>query len=130
MSNRTLIGQIEFDIVSLSDTEAEGEMQIGPGILSPLGTVHAGALIWFADVVATSLVLGGEQVEESMDSFPVAESLTAQMLTNRQQGTLTARAVWLRRGPRMATVRTTVTDEDGTVLLDLTSSHANTARDA
>ena len=33
-------------------------MPIGDGMLNPFGTVHAGALLWFADVVATVLAIG------------------------------------------------------------------------
>ncbi|MBO9454580.1 PaaI family thioesterase [Paracoccus sp. R12_1] len=128
MANRTLTGQVEFDVTAVSETEAQGEMQIGPGMLNPVGTVHAGALIWFADVVATNLVMGGEQVTEGMDSFPVAITLNAQLLANQKQGSLAARAVWLRRGRRVSTVRTQVTDESGKVLLDLTSTHLGTHR--
>lgn len=123
MSNHSLSGQIEFEITGVNDQEATGEMPIDAGILNPFGTVHAGALIWFADVIATNLVLGGEQPQEGMDSFPVAITLNAQLLTNRREGVLSARACWVRRGRRISTVRTLVTDPEGAVLLDLTSTH-------
>lgn len=123
MTYRTMTGQIEFDITGVSEKEAEGEMPVGAGVLNPFGTVHAGALIWFADVIATSLVLGGEPVSEGMDSFPVAVTLNAQLLSNTREGVLGARACWVKRGRRVSTVRTQVTDEDGRVLLDLTSTH-------
>ncbi|WP_216034135.1 hotdog fold thioesterase [Paracoccus marinaquae] len=116
-------GQIAFDLTGVSETGAEGEMEIGPGILNPFGTVHAGALIWFADVIATNLVLGGRPVSEGMDSFPVAVTLNAQLLANRREGRLTARSRWVRRGRRVSTVRTEVVDAGGRVLLDLTSTH-------
>lgn len=123
MSERSLDGQISFDITGVSALEAKGEMTIAPGILNPFGTIHAGALIWFADVVATNLVLGGEAPSEGMDSFPVAVTLNAQLLTNRREGVLTATASWLRRGNRVSTVRTQVRDDADKVLLDLTSTH-------
>ena len=123
MSYKSLVGQIEFDILSVSDTEALGEMAIQPGIMNPFGTIHAGALVWFADVIATNLVVGEEQVTEGGDSMPVAVTLNAQVLSNRCEGVVTARAFWLRRGPRVSTVRTLVTDESDQVLLDLTSTH-------
>ncbi|MBM3603683.1 MAG: PaaI family thioesterase [Alphaproteobacteria bacterium] len=123
MAERTLHGQIEFDITGVSEHEAMGEMVVTPGVLNPFGTVHAGALVWFADVVATNLVLGGEQVEEGMNSFPVAVTLNAQLLANRRDGHLTAQARWVKRGRRISTVRTEVRDAEGRVLLDLTSTH-------
>ncbi|WP_304620187.1 PaaI family thioesterase [Paracoccus sediminilitoris] len=127
MSERSLSGQIQFDIIGVSDTEAEGEMQVQSGILNPFGTIHAGALIWFADVIATNLVLGGEQVREGMDSFPVAVTLNGQLLANRRDGVLTATARWVKRGRRLSTVRTEVRDQDDRVLLDLTSTHISAA---
>lgn len=123
MAERSLSGQIEFDITGVSESEAEGEMQVTDGILNPFGTIHAGALVWFADVIATNLVLGGQQVQEGMDSFPVAVTLNGQLLANRRDGTLTAIARWVKRGRRMSTVRTEVRDQDDRLLLDLTSTH-------
>ena len=123
MAERSLSGQIQFDIIGVSDTEAEGEMQVQPGILNPFGTIHAGALIWFADVVATNLVLGDEQIREGMDSFPVAVTLNGQLLANRRDGVLTATARWVKRGRRLSTVRTEVRDQEDRLLLDLTSTH-------
>ncbi|MCG6112832.1 MAG: PaaI family thioesterase [Paracoccus sp.] len=127
MSNHSFAGTIEFEITGVNAREAVGEMTVTDDVRNPFGTVHAGALIWFADVVATNLVLGGEQPEEGMDSFPVAVTLNAQLLANRQEGVLTARASWLRRGRRVSTVRTQVTDGGDAILLDLTSTHV-TAR--
>lgn len=123
MTNKTLSGQIEFDITGVGDSEAEGEMVVGPGILNPFGTIHAGALIWFADVIATNLVLGGEPITEGMDSFPVAVTLNAQLLANTRSGVLKAQSAWVKRGKRVSTVRTLVTDEADKLLLDLTSTH-------
>ena len=123
MAERSLSGQIQFDILGVSDIEAEGEMQVQPGILNPFGTIHAGALIWFADVVATNLVLGDEQIREGMDSFPVAVTLNGQLLANRRDGVLTATARWVKRGRRLSTVRTEVRDQEDRLLLDLTSTH-------
>lgn len=123
MSDHSFSGTIDFEITGVNAREALGEMPIGPGIQNPYGTIHAGALVWFADVVATNLVLGGEQPQEGMDSFPVAVTLNAQLLSNRRDGLLIARAAWLRRGRRISTVRTLVADSEGAVLLDLTSTH-------
>ncbi|MDN5567213.1 MAG: PaaI family thioesterase [Paracoccus sp. (in: a-proteobacteria)] len=125
MAERGLSGQIDFDITGVSEAEAEGEMQVTAGILNPFGTIHAGALVWFADVIATSLVLGGEQVQEGMDSFPVAVTLNGQLLANRRDGILTATARWVKRGRRLSTVRTEVRDHEGRLLLDLTSTHVS-----
>jgi 1,4-dihydroxy-2-naphthoyl-CoA hydrolase len=118
-------GAIEFETMLEDDDKATGTMEIVPGILNPFGTVHAGALIWFADVVATTLALGGEQAALDMESFPVAVTLSAQLLGNRKAGKLVATATWVRRGRRISTIRTLVGDEDGKALLDFTSTHVS-----
>jgi uncharacterized protein (TIGR00369 family) len=118
-------GEIAFDMVSVTETEARGEMQITPGICNPFGTVHAGALTWFADVIATTLVLQGVDATKGMESFPVAVTLNAQLLANRTEGRLGATARWVKRGRRISTVRTEVSDEGGKVLMELTSTHVS-----
>lgn len=118
-------GDISFEIVSVDQDSATGVMEIGPGILNPFGTVHAGALVWFADVVATVLVLDGEKAEAGMESFPVAVTLNAQLLSNRNSGELSATSQWVKRGRRVSTVRTLIADAEGKALLDLTSTHVS-----
>ena len=118
-------GAIRFEVAEVDDAAALGRMEIGPGVLNPYGTVHAGALVWFADVVATRLALGAAEVTPGMESFPVAVTLNAQLLGNRGEGTLEARAEWVKRGRRISTVRTVVTGPDGKVLVDLTSTHVS-----
>lgn len=121
--DRQLNGKIDFTIGAVTQDQALGEMPVQAGILNPFGTIHAGALVWFADVIATNLVLGGNPITEGMDSFPVAVTLNAQLLANCLDGQVTARAVWVKRGRRVSTVRTLVSGPDGKVLMDLTSTH-------
>ncbi|MFT4792662.1 MAG: hypothetical protein ACJAVR_000101 [Paracoccaceae bacterium] len=119
---RSYEGSIAFTI---DDTRATGTMPIGPGFLNPFGTVHAGALTWFADVVATSLALNGVDPTKGMESFPVAVTLNAQLLANRTEGVLTATSIWVKKGRRISTVRTEVADAGGKVLMELTSTHVS-----
>lgn len=128
VTDRTLCGTIECDITGVSEAEAEGEMTISAGVLNTQGTIQLGALVWFADVIATCLVLGGEQPQEGADSIPEAVTFNAQFLTNRSEGVLTARARWIRRARRVSTVRTEVRDAEGQVLLDMTSTHVGVGR--
>lgn len=126
MITKKMTGQIELEVTSVTESEAIGKMPVGPGILNPFGTIHAAALIWLADVVATNLAFGDIPLtEESMGSFPVAVTLNAQLLANQREGNVTARAVWVKKGRRISTVRTEVTDDNGRVLLDLTSTHVS-----
>ena len=98
-------------------------MPIADGMLNPFGTVHAGALLWFADVVATVLAIGDTTVGPDGKGFPLAVTLNAQLLGNRRSGDLIAEARPVRRGKRLIVVRTEVKDEDGALLLDVTTTH-------
>lgn len=120
-------GEIGFRVLAVAEDATTGEMEISRGVLNPFGTVHAGALIWFADVCATRHVFGDGEITPGAASFPVAVTLNAQLLSNRSEGLLTATARWVKKGRRVSTVRTIVTGPDGRELLDLTSTHV-TAR--
>lgn len=102
---------------------AVGRMQVDAGMLNPFGTVHAGALVWFADVVATRAALGAQELQDGGNGFPLAVTLSAQLLRNRKSGELIATASTVRQGRRISVIRTEVRDESGILLLDLTSTH-------
>ena len=116
-------GNLDFTTSYHDDKTAAGQMQIQDGVLNPFGTVHAGALIWFADVVATTLVLEGREPVKGLQGFPLAINLNANLLGNRQSGTLSATSAYVKRGRRVSTVRTLVRCEQGKTLLELTSTH-------
>lgn len=69
---------------------ATGRMQIEDEMKNPFGTVHSGALIWFADVVATHAALGGAAIGQQGQGFLLAVTLNAQLLSNRGGGGLHA----------------------------------------
>ncbi|WP_370282843.1 PaaI family thioesterase [Pseudooceanicola sp.] len=116
-------GTIAFTARYEGDGAARGEMEVQPGILNPFGTVHAGAMIWFADVVATRLVLGDREARQGMAGFPLAVNLNANLLANTREGTLTASADYVKQGRRLSVVRTRVTRPDGRVMVEMTTSH-------
>ena len=57
-----LRGSIEFTITEHSADRVVSEMPVTAGIKNPFGGVHAGAMLWLADVTATRLVLGDRQM--------------------------------------------------------------------
>ena len=116
-------GHIRFHTETVGPGETRGMMPVQEGILNPFGTVHAGALIWFADVCATRLALQGVEPHGGMSGFPLSINMTAQLLQNVTSGTLMARSSFVRRGRTIQTVRTEVKSDTGLLLLDLTSSH-------
>ena len=120
---RTVVhGAIEFT-VEHADDHVVGTMPVQPGILNPYGVVHAGALLWFADVCATLLALGGVEARPGGSGFPLAIDLHAAFLGNQTDGALEARAAFVKRGRRVSVVRTTVTGASGRIVADVTTTH-------
>ena len=79
-------GQIDFSITERTDERVVAEMPIIGGIKNPFGTVHAGAILWFADVAATVLAMNSTSASEDMSGFPLAISLNANLLGNQKEG--------------------------------------------
>lgn len=116
-------GALVFDIVSDTPEQTIAHMPVTPDMHNPFGTVHAGALIWFADVTATTLALQGRPIAPGMSGFPLAINLGAQLLGNCREGVLVATARFVKKGRTLAVVRTAVTGPDGALLVDVTTSH-------
>jgi uncharacterized protein (TIGR00369 family) len=116
-----------FTIVEQQETRVVAKMPVHQGMLNPFGTIHAGAMIWFADVAATRLARIAGQSTTDAKGFPLAINIQAAVLSNQRGGELIADARFLRQGKRVMVVRTTVTGEDGKLLLELTTTHVPAA---
>ncbi len=123
MSGFSYQGKIEFEVLSGDDGAATAKMPVADGIRNPFGTVHAGAILWFADVTATVLAMGKMDAAEAEPGFPLAINLSASLIGNVKQGELRATARFVKKGRRVTIIRTEVTDENGRLLVDLTSTH-------
>ena len=116
-------GEIAFSILEASEEHVRARMPVTPGILNPLGLVHAGAMIWFADVAATRLALGDVEIAADGKGFQLAIDLHAALVGNQRDGELFAESRFVRRGKRVSVVRTRVTGAEGRLLLDMTTTH-------
>lgn len=116
-------GTITFSITERTADKVIGEMPVSPSILNPFGTAHAGAILWFADVCATTLAFGDAEMKPGVAGFPLAISLDAKLLGNRKDGIFTATSVYVKKGRRVSVVRTTVTADDGRLIADVTTTH-------
>ena len=116
-------GNIAFTVVEATTDRVVSEMPVHGGIKNPFGTVHAGAMIWFADVTATVLAMGSSQATEGMKGFPLAITLNASLVGNQTSGTLKAVATFVKRGRSVSVVRTLVTGADDKLLADITTNH-------
>jgi 1,4-dihydroxy-2-naphthoyl-CoA hydrolase len=119
----TYQGAIEFTVTERGPDRVISEMPIGAGIKNPFGVVHAGAILWFADVTATMLVIGDAKPAEDMKGFPLAINLTASFLSNQREGALTAVASFVKKGRTVSVVRTEVRGANDRLIADVTTSH-------
>ena len=82
-----------------------------------------GAMLWFADVTATLLVIGDAKPAEGMKGFPLAINLAANFIANQREGVLIAAASFVKKGRTVSVVRTEVRGADNRLLADVTTSH-------
>ena len=116
-------GLIEFQVVEQTAERVTSEMPIQPGIMNPYGAVHAGAMLWFADVTATVLAMGSTEFSEGMSGFPLAITLNANFASNQRDGKLTAVASFVKKGRTVSIVRTTIFGENDKLIADVTTTH-------
>jgi 1,4-dihydroxy-2-naphthoyl-CoA hydrolase len=116
-------GNIEFTILEQRPEQVVSEMPIQPGILNPYGVVHAGAILWFADVTATVLAMGSTQFEEAGAGFPLAISLNANFTSNQKAGRFRAVASFVKKGKTVSVVRTIVLGENDKLIADVSTNH-------
>jgi 1,4-dihydroxy-2-naphthoyl-CoA hydrolase len=119
----TVHGSIDFTITERGEDRVVSEMPIQSGIKNPFGGVHAGAILWFADVTATALVMGERPMSEGMKGFPLAIGLTANFVGNQTEGAFKAVASFVKRGRTVSVVRTTVSGAGDKLIADVTTSH-------
>jgi len=116
-------GEIEFFIEERRDDCVVSRMPASKGTLNPFGTIHAGAMLWLADVTATVLAIGDTRLGEQGQGFPLAINLNANLLGNQRGGEIRAEARFVRKGRRVTVVRTLVTGDDGKLLAEVTTNH-------
>jgi 1,4-dihydroxy-2-naphthoyl-CoA hydrolase len=116
-------GSIEFTVVEQSAVKVVSEMPITAGIRNPFGVAHAGAILWFADVTATVLVMGKIEASAGMQGFPLAIALNANFLSNQSEGSFKATSVFVKKGRTVSVVRTTVVGAAEKLIAEVTTSH-------
>ena len=116
-------GQIEFQVIEQTPDQVIAEMPVQSGIKNPYGGVHAGAMLWFADVTATVLAMGSSDFKEGMPGFPLAITLNANFTGNQKEGTLKAVASFVKRGKTVSVVRTKVFGDNDKLIAEVTTTH-------
>jgi 1,4-dihydroxy-2-naphthoyl-CoA hydrolase len=116
-------GEIEFFIKERKPDYVISTMPIKEGILNPFGTIHAGAMLWLADVTATVLALGKVKIAPDGKGFPLAINMHTSLLGNQREGEIRAEARFVRSGQRVTVVRTRITGDQGRLLAEVTTTH-------
>jgi uncharacterized protein (TIGR00369 family) len=98
-------------------------MPISKGMLNPFGTIHAGAMIWMADVTATVLALQNASVGPDGRGFPLAINITTNLIGNQREGEIIAEAKLVRKGKRVTVIRTTILGQNNALLAEVTTTH-------
>ena len=120
-------GEIEFYIEERQQDCVVSRMPVIPGARNPFGTVHAGAMLWVADVTATVLAIGSAELGEKGEGFPLAININANLLGNQRDGEIFAEARFVKKGKRVTVVRTRVTGDNGRLLAEVTTTHVPAA---
>ena len=116
-------GQIEFSVEERNEEYVISRMPVSKGILNPLGTVQAGAMVWLADVTASVLAIGGKEIGPGGRGFPLAVDLHVTLLSNQKDGEIKAEARFVRKGERLLVIRTRLTGKENRLLAEVTSTH-------
>lgn len=116
-------GEIEFSIEERSENQITSRMPVSKGMLNPFGTIHAGALIWMADVTATVLALQNAKVDSDGRGFPLAINIFTNLIGNQREGEVTAEAKFVRKGKRVNVIRTTILGNNQALLAEVTTTH-------
>ena len=123
MPKTSMRGELEFSTVEHTTERVVAEMPIRDGMKNPFGVVHAGAILWFADVNATRLVMGPVEASAGMKGFPLAINLSANFIGNQTEGTFKAVSSFVKRGRTVSIVRTLVYGEGDKLIADVTTNH-------
>ena len=116
-------GHIEFQVTEQTPEHVMSEMPVQRGIMNPYGGVHAGAMLWFADVTATVLAMGSSDFKEGMSGFPLAITLNANFTGNQNEGKLKAVASFVKKGKTVSVVRTKVFGDNDKLIAEVTTTH-------
>ena len=126
----TMLDTIGLRLLEINEEHAVAEMRFKPGLGQFTGVFHTGALLTLADSTATSACLYTTDPEGTLEParFPLAVQLSANLIRNTGSGVVTAESRLVHRGRTTMVAETSVRDEQGRLLLLLTSTHLILAR--
>lgn len=119
----TLMGHLGLRVLAVHADRAVAELAVHPGVCTPTGHVHAGAMLALADSAATYAAVAATGGGLDPAGFPVAIALASHIVGNVQHGTLRVESVVAHRGRTLVVVESRVTADDGRLLALVTTTH-------
>jgi uncharacterized protein (TIGR00369 family) len=127
-----VIAHYKMRMVESTDEHVVMSMDYQPGVRQGTGVYAAGIMIQLADVAATSVCFNHmrKTFPEGTETlpFPLAVQMSTNLLRNTDHGKIIAESRLTHGGRMMLVCDSTVKDEEGRLLLTLTSTHLIPAR--
>ena len=120
-----LLTTLGIRLIEATPERTRAQLDFRPELQQLTGLFHAGAILSLADTTATfaSMRVVDPSGEVSAGRFPLAVQVSANLLRNVGEGTITAEARLLHRGRTMIVMQTEVRDAQDRCLAVVTSTH-------
>lgn len=120
----TMIGDHGTRFIRAGEGKALAELRFKPGLTQLTGRFHGGAIIAFADETATAAAMweANPTGELKPELFPLTIQLSANLVGNAGEGTLTAEAEIIHRGHTTLVVEVKVRDDQGKLIATLVAT--------
>lgn len=119
----TLMRRLKMQIIEVGPQGAEVHLPVHPGLHTPTGHIHAGAMLSLADTAATLAAMAAQRNPQEPGQLPVAISLSSQIVGNIREGLLIARAQIPHPGRTLIAAATRITDGNDRLLALVNSTH-------
>lgn len=119
----TLVKHLKMRVVEAGSDRVLVELPVHPGLYTPHRYIHAGVMISLADTAATLAAMAAYRGALEPEQFPLAVSISSQIVANIQDGLLLAEATVPHPGRTLMAASTRVTDGDGRLLALVNSTH-------
>ena len=122
-SEETLVKCLKMRVVEVGADRVLVKLPVHPGLYTPHHYIHAGVMISLADTAATLAAMAAYRGDLEPEQFPLAVSISSQIVANIQNGLLLAEATVPHPGRTLMAASTRVTDGDGRLLALVNSTH-------
>lgn len=109
MSENTLISHLQISYVEAGEDYVIGKMPVQPIVHQPFGLLHGGASVVLAETMGSML---SNLVIDQSQFMAVGQHIDAHHLRAKRDGTVFAKATFVKKGRTSHLIRIDITDED------------------